>query len=511
MKNLEFEKIKKGVIILCMLFTTILIKSQNVGISPPPGTPPDPSAGLDINFTDRGLLIPRMTTAQRNSIASPADALMIYNTTTQCFEAYNSSLAQWISFGCIGCPMPGSFAATAATGIGTNSFVANWTNSAGATNYFIDVSQDSNFSTFVTGYNNLSVGNVTSFSVTGLSCGTYYFRVRASNSCGTTANSNTVMVVLNNSCIALNSWQYKVPVTINNSGSALTNYQVLITLNTAGLVAAGKMLANGNDIRVTDSDKCTLLDFWIETGTMNTNATNIWVKVPSLPSGNKTIYIYYGNPSAPSASDGYNTFYFFDDFDSGVLNTSRWSNTGSYSLSGSNITITTGAIYSNNTVASQPNIISEAKVTWNNFADYSGLCIADVQATAGNNTNSNKVVYLMTNSSNSSNVTAWAANGTSASYNIVGNALQFTAVAGTTYIIGHAVTPTQVIFYNNRVLTNSYTGTWTSTFYLWLGYFRGSSSRTVNISDIVVDWVLCRQYASVIPTTTIGTEEPGCQ
>jgi hypothetical protein len=42
--------------------------------------PPDPSSMLDISGTGKGLLIPRMTFAQRNSIDSPANALLIYQT-----------------------------------------------------------------------------------------------------------------------------------------------------------------------------------------------------------------------------------------------------------------------------------------------------------------------------------------------------------------------------------------------------------------------------------------------
>jgi hypothetical protein len=116
-----------------------------------------------------------------------------------------------------------------------------------------------------------------------------------------------------------------VPVIITNSGGALTDYQVLITMNTAALIAGGKMRSDCGDIRVTDSDECTALSYWIEPQTINTTATNIWVKVPTIPANStKTIYIYYGNASASSLSNGDNTFMFFDDFDDGVVNTSKW-------------------------------------------------------------------------------------------------------------------------------------------------------------------------------------------
>jgi len=106
----------------------------------------------------------------------------------------------------------------------------------------------------------------------------------------------------------LSGWTYRRPITVtNNTTSALTNYQVLITIDTASLISAGKMRSDGGDIRFTDSDGVTLINYWIESG-INTTSTRIWVKVPSIPaSGSTTIYIYYGNPSATSSSDFANT------------------------------------------------------------------------------------------------------------------------------------------------------------------------------------------------------------
>jgi hypothetical protein len=40
----------------------------------------DASALLDLNSTSKGLLLPRMTKAQRDAIASPADGLILYQT-----------------------------------------------------------------------------------------------------------------------------------------------------------------------------------------------------------------------------------------------------------------------------------------------------------------------------------------------------------------------------------------------------------------------------------------------
>jgi hypothetical protein len=87
--------------------------------------------------------------------------------------------------------------ATAATSVTDTSFTANWTAVSGASSYRLDVSTASNFATFVTGYNNLTVSG-TSQSVTGLTENTtYYYRVRAVNSAGVSASSNIITVAVN--------------------------------------------------------------------------------------------------------------------------------------------------------------------------------------------------------------------------------------------------------------------------------------------------------------------------
>lgn len=114
------------------------------------------------------------------------------------------------------------------------------------------------------------------------------------------------------------SWLYRQPITVNNAGSALTDYQLSLTVNTQALVTAGKMRADGNDIYFTSSDGQTGLSYWIDSG-MNTTTTVIWVKVTSIPVGTPaiTIYLYYGNSGVASpASNGDNTFIYFNDFES---------------------------------------------------------------------------------------------------------------------------------------------------------------------------------------------------
>ncbi len=68
----------------------ILLAAQNVGI----GTnSPNSSALMHISSTTKGLLIPSMTTTQRNAIVSPAEGLLVYNNTT--FELNQRQNGAW--------------------------------------------------------------------------------------------------------------------------------------------------------------------------------------------------------------------------------------------------------------------------------------------------------------------------------------------------------------------------------------------------------------------------------
>ena len=110
----------------------------------------------------------------------------------------------------------------------------------------------------------------------------------------------------------LNGFPYRKPITITGStAGAQTNYQIKVAVS----FVAGKMNADFSDIRFTSSDGATLIDHWRESYTASSTA-DFWVEVPSIPASPAatTIYMYYGNSSAGSASNGSNTFLIFDDF-----------------------------------------------------------------------------------------------------------------------------------------------------------------------------------------------------
>jgi len=118
-------------------------------------------------------------------------------------------------------------------------------------------------------------------------------------------------------------WKYYKEITVKeNSGKTLTDFQVLVELNSANFDFS-KAKSDGSDIRFsTDGEE---LNYWIEEWDAGAKRAKIWVKVPSIPANGETkIRMYYGNPSASAVSDGDRVFEFFDDFEGNSLNTDKW-------------------------------------------------------------------------------------------------------------------------------------------------------------------------------------------
>ncbi|BFT95039.1 hypothetical protein MNSC_10470 [Minisyncoccus archaeophilus] len=104
----------------------------------------------------------------------------------------------------------------------------------------------------------------------------------------------------------------------NDSGQALTDYQVMIDLP-----YDSDMQSDFDDIRFTASDGVTSLNYYRESKTDSSTA-RFWVKVPFIPMGVSNIYAYYGDQALASGSNGNGTFLLFEDFSSGVLDTNKW-------------------------------------------------------------------------------------------------------------------------------------------------------------------------------------------
>lgn len=75
-------------IILNDIFAQLGIKETNFE--------PNSRAMLDVESTSKGVLIPRLSTSQRNAIPSPPAGLMVYNSTTNKFNYFNGAI--WSEF-----------------------------------------------------------------------------------------------------------------------------------------------------------------------------------------------------------------------------------------------------------------------------------------------------------------------------------------------------------------------------------------------------------------------------
>jgi uncharacterized protein (TIGR02145 family) len=179
-------------VISCSLFT-ISVFSQGVGINSE-GLPAHRSSILDVSSTSKGMLITRMTTAQRDSISIkcaciPEESLLIFNIITKCFEGYVNG--SWASLVCMGktCNPPVSPVEGTNTPSETQ-ITWNWNSVNGATGYKFNTAND-----YAAASDN---GMNLFYNLTGLTCNTAYtLYLWSYNSCG---NSEAIAMMQSTSC-----------------------------------------------------------------------------------------------------------------------------------------------------------------------------------------------------------------------------------------------------------------------------------------------------------------------
>ncbi|PIU72300.1 hypothetical protein COS79_03645, partial [Candidatus Woesearchaeota archaeon CG06_land_8_20_14_3_00_33_13] len=307
------------------------------------------------------------------------------------------------------------------------------------------------------------------------------------------------------------SWSNRQEINISNTAGNLTDYQIRLIINSPDVGSNFNWTSDENATRFvwynTSSGENIKLPYWTEKWDSASKNATIWVKVPFIENNTNTgIYFYYGNSSIKSESNGTAVFEFFDDFE--TFDTSRWTKTGTASVSDSELLVNTGSVYTTSTILNSPiNMLAEARVRWiSSSGTYSGLMISDDYSTEGSNTGADALAYYMTESS-SMLMSWWAADGTTTGYNL-GNGDTWTASLNTNYTIGEVVTPSNIKFYKDYNLDiTSNPGTWNAPFYLWLGAFQGAASGTSDVKDMKVNWVLIRKYASTEPIYGFGEEE----
>ena len=123
----------------------------------------------------------------------------------------------------------------------------------------------------------------------------------------------------------LSGWQYRKSHVIESASGAGANYQVRIKVHYGSGTDSGENVylnehcrTDFGDIRFTDDDGVTELDYWMEEK-VDSEYAIFWVEVKDdLSNSDVTIYIYYGNSDATTTSNGTETFLFFKDFEDGT-------------------------------------------------------------------------------------------------------------------------------------------------------------------------------------------------
>jgi len=95
------------------------------------------------------------------------------------------------------------------------------------------------------------------------------------------------------------NWTYRKTVYIKNipKNSQGVEEDVLLEIDTKGLISEDKLVEDCRDIRFVDEDNNTPLEYWIEGG-CNTTQTQVWVRIKLPQKPEKIIYMYYGNELA---------------------------------------------------------------------------------------------------------------------------------------------------------------------------------------------------------------------
>jgi biopolymer transport protein ExbB len=105
-------------------------------------------------------------------------------------------------------------------------------------------------------------------------------------------------------------WAFRKPLTLDATGAgagtatSIEESAVLVRLHMGNFGYFADARPDGADVRFIAGDDKTPLAFHIESWDATSGMAFIWVKVPVLaPGTSDTIYMYYGNPEAPAASD----------------------------------------------------------------------------------------------------------------------------------------------------------------------------------------------------------------
>ncbi|NRT14024.1 hypothetical protein HNP99_000349 [Flavobacterium sp. 28A] len=90
-KTTFYKSLITSLFLFFLFFANLTVAQVGIGT-----VTPDATAVLDVSSTTKGMLTPRMTTTQRNAITTPANGLMVYDTTLKSFYYYEATTSLWL-------------------------------------------------------------------------------------------------------------------------------------------------------------------------------------------------------------------------------------------------------------------------------------------------------------------------------------------------------------------------------------------------------------------------------
>ena len=182
------------------------------------------------------------------------------------------------------------------------------------------------------------------------------------------------------------NWGYRKQLNLTNTKN---NYPLELNISFDSILDGGENVScEGNcnndfsDLRFTDSDGFTIRDYFIIE-----KVDGDYVLVLLNTTGNSFMFMYYGNSGASSSGNPDGVYLFYDDFEDGIINISRWE----YGTAGSggnivetngrmNISATYGQhggawLRSNSSYRTFTNNISVEKYAYYEDEDYKWFCL----------------------------------------------------------------------------------------------------------------------------------------
>jgi hypothetical protein len=245
-----------SVVSLCLgalVMLPTLSNAQGVSINTD-NSSPNASSIFELKSTSQGMLTPRMTTAERNAIVSPADGLLIFNTSTSSFNFYESG---WQVLGVIG--GGGNTSANSGTSISTTS-----TEDVVATGMSLTPAAGTYSVMFNSAYKMVASGNITAQGASDL--------VIAYNALNGVTATNTAHAAAFGSGETLNAGVYTIGGAGSVAGSltldALDDPNAVFIFRFAGAFSTG---AGASVILANGASACNV--FWVAEGAVSMGAS----------------------------------------------------------------------------------------------------------------------------------------------------------------------------------------------------------------------------------------------